>query len=368
GVWSRALTEGLYGIRPNLLDKNVTIVPGFPSDWNEASISLPNVSYTFDRSGSTDTYTVESRYPKGTTVTLQLAASGLKGVTVNGKKASWKSLDNSIGTPRIAVTFPAGKKTIVKIDRSATASAQATGRVRSEGPVKFTEMKAGDLTWWEADASAQVDPAFDILASAPSLSEFANVQTALCAPIDIAQSFNASVSDIFKNKYLSPRPSVTTLQIPEQGIGEWCHPELTAEISDSGIRAVAAANNGIVIVNGIPFLIPAEGNDIVYTSLWDNYPDSVTVPLEGRASQLYLLMAGSTNHMQWGMENARLTVRYTDGTAEEFPLVNPISWAPIEQDLFTNAYAYRQPAGKSRPMRVHLASGEASRHLGARLG
>ena len=45
--------------------------------------------------------------------------------------------------------------------------------------------------------------------------------------------FNASVDDIFKNKYLSPRPQTTTLQIPVQGIGEWCHPELTADINDS---------------------------------------------------------------------------------------------------------------------------------------
>ena len=368
GVWSRALTEGLYGIRPDLLARKVTVTPGFPSDWNEASISLPDISYSFDRTGHSDTYTVEGRYAKGTEITLQVPAAGLKGITVNGKKASWKALDNSIGTPRVAVTFPSGKKTVVKIDRSASSTAMATGRVRSEGPVKFTEMKAGDLTWWEADSSAQVDPSSDIFATTPSLSDFTEVQTALCDPVPMSGSYNASVSDIFRNKYLSPRPSVTTLQIPEQGIGEWCHPDLTAEICDSGLRAVSAANNGIVTVNGIPFLLPSEGMNVAYTTLWDNYPDSVKVALNGKASHLYLLMAGSTNHMQWGMENARLTVNYADGESESFPLVNPVNWAPIEQDFYTDAYAYRQPSGAPRPMRVHLASGEASRSLGERLG
>lgn len=370
GVWSRALTEGLYGIRPDLLGKKptVTVTPGFPSDWNEAEISLPDISYSFARSGATDTYTIDSRYPKGTTITLQIPASGFKSVTVNGKKARYEALASSIGMPRVAVSFPSGKKTVVSIDRSSASVPRATGRVRSEGPVTFTELTDGSLAWWEADATGQMTPATDILASAPSLSAFDNVQTALCAPVDLSSSFNASVSDIFRNRYLSPRPSVTTLQIPEQGIGEWCHPELTAEISDSGLRAVAAASNGIVTVKGVPFIIPSEGQNVVYTSLWDNYPDSVSLPVSGRASNIYLLMAGSTNHMQWGMENARITVRYADGSSESFPLINPISWAPIEQDFYTDAYAFRMPAGKPRPMRVHLASGEASRSLGDRLG
>lgn len=47
----------------------------------------------------------------------------------------------------------------------------------------------------------------------------------------------------------------------------------------------------------LAFRSPAEGKNIAYTSLWDNYPDSITVPLKGKASHAYLLMAGSTNPM-----------------------------------------------------------------------
>ena len=38
--------------------------------------------------------------------------------------------------------------------------------------------------------------------------------------------FNANVTDIFRNEYLTPRSPYTTLQLPVQGIGEWCHPKL----------------------------------------------------------------------------------------------------------------------------------------------
>ncbi|MEZ5004957.1 MAG: hypothetical protein R2738_01125 [Bacteroides graminisolvens] len=49
---------------------------------------------------------------------------------------------------------------------------------------------------------------------------------------------------------------------------------------------------------GVNFRTPSEGNNIAFTSLWDNYPDS-TAPLTSSASHAYLLMAGSTNHMQY---------------------------------------------------------------------
>ncbi len=102
---------------------------------------------------------------------------------------------------------------------------------------------------------------------------------------------------------------------------------------------------------------------MVFTSLWDNYPDSVTIPLHGNAENIYLLMAGTTNHMQWGMENAMLTVTYTDGTMARLPLINPVNWAPIEQDFYTDGYAYAQPAGANLPYRVSFNDGSVSRNL-----
>ena len=53
----------------------------------------------------------------------------------------------------------------------------------------------------------------------------------------IQKLFNASVTDIFKNQYRSPRPPYTTLQIPLQGVGDWCHPKYCPEIADSGFRS-----------------------------------------------------------------------------------------------------------------------------------
>ena len=180
--------------------------------------------------------------------------------------------------------------------------------------------------------------------------------------------YNASVSDIFKNRYLSPRPPYTTLQLPSQGIGEWCHPTQTAEIDDSGLRALVGADGLLHTSLGIAFRTPQTGANICYTSLWDNYPDTASVPLYGRATHAYLMMAGSTNHMQYNMANGVVRIRYKDGTEQAVELVNPTTWVPIEQDIYYDRGAFRPIAGSVPPYRIHFGTGRISRRLGDELG
>jgi len=178
---------------------------------------------------------------------------------------------------------------------------------------------------------------------------------------------NASVSQVFKNEYLSPRSPYTTLQTPKQGIGEWCHPNLTADIDDSGIRA--ASKNGVFQTpDGIPFRTPgaAGANNIAFTTLWDNYPESVSVPLKGKASHAYLMMAGTTSHMQCHVPNGRVTVYYKDGTSASFDLVNPENWAPIEQDFYLDGEAYKSE--QPRPYRIAFKTAVVSRDMEKDMG
>ncbi len=105
---------------------------------------------------------------------------------------------------------------------------------------------------------------------------------------------------------------------------------------------------------------------MAYTSLWDNYPDSITVALKGQAAHAYLMMAGTTNQMQSRIANGLIRVEYADGTVQTIELTNPDNWCPIEQDYYTDDYAFRVE-GK-RPYRVHLMSDKVSRNLGDLLG
>ena len=178
--------------------------------------------------------------------------------------------------------------------------------------------------------------------------------------VNMDAAFNSEVSDIFKNQYLTPRSPYTTLCVPTQGMGDWCSTKKLAKIDDSKLRSMVK-DGSFETLPGLSFRTPAEGKNIAYTSLWDNYPDSITIPLSGKASHAYLLMAGSTNPMQFAIENAVVRVEYTDGTTDELMLVPPVNWCPIEQDFVENAVAFAMPA--VRPYRIGLNTGIVSRHL-----
>ncbi|MXN92529.1 DUF4450 domain-containing protein [Flavobacterium sp. Sd200] len=175
--------------------------------------------------------------------------------------------------------------------------------------------------------------------------------------VNLSKYFNDKVTQIFRNKYLSPRPKTTTLQLPWQGIGDWAHPLKTFNVDDSGLRKLAGANNTFTLPQGVGFSTPGakDANNILFTSQWDNYPTEKTIPLTGKASHAWFLMAGSTNPMQSQLDNGVIIVEYTDGSKETLALRNPEIWWPIDLDYYTDGFAF---ALKSpRPIRIHLKTG-----------
>ena len=175
--------------------------------------------------------------------------------------------------------------------------------------------------------------------------------------IDLSTYYNDKVTNIFKQSYLSPRPQSTTLQLPVQGIGNWCYPLIQPVIDDAGLRK-AAVNNEFVLPQHIPFATPADtlAKNILFTSKWDNYRDSAVVPLTGNAKHIYYLLAGSTNPMQTRMVNGELRVHYKDGSIDTLTLTNPQNWWPIEQDYFIDSVGFTTDA--PRPLRLHLKTGK----------
>lgn len=117
---------------------------------------------------------------------------------------------------------------------------------------------------------------------------------------------------------------------------------------------------------GIPFRTPAEGHNVAFTSLWDNYPDSLEIPLKGKASRAYLLMAGSTNHMQCHIDNGVIRIYYKDGTRDVMFLRNPDNWPPIEHIFFEDGLAFNRHTPAL--YRLRLKTGEISNNFGEELG
>jgi hypothetical protein len=213
----------------------------------------------------------------------------------------------------------------------------------------FVKIKQGNAIWWEPvnlNIKQQGKKNSDSFVAKSSV------------PVDLSLYFNDKVNQIFQQKYLSPRSPYPTLQLPVQGIGNWCYPKVQPEINDEGLRARAGTNNSINLKNGVVLQTPSTpGKDnIVFTSLWDNYPDSIAVPLTGKGKYMAAMLCGSTNHMQSQMENGQLIITYTDGSGTILSLKNPENWWPIEQDYYEDGYAFHLK--EKPPVRIHLKSGK----------
>ncbi|MBK8090311.1 MAG: DUF4450 domain-containing protein [Chitinophagaceae bacterium] len=471
---ARSLVEGLFGILPNALKGELVIKPGFPSAWNHASISVPDISVDFKRNGKEDRYTIIPSLGKKMKLKLVVKANGanVQSVIVNGKKTTWKNVEDVIGSPAIEVSSGVQDKYVISIIWSGNSTAvsglqphytngaklnlqfsgteiqsisdpqQILQSVQNNkekvsaviNAVKgsytvFVKLKQNDFIWWQPlditvkDAveitasfnqprnslefsivnnsnsilkgnliiNSDVHPFTRVLELQPNGSyKQANVEKQYVIPgsntisfvanettvhqqivnwntdqpfgkteqVDLTKLFNDKVTKIFRNQYLSPRPQVATLQLPTQGIGEWTHPLLTADINDRGLRKLAGESNRIVLPQGISFATPSDTlqSNILFTSQWDNYPKEAIVPLTGKASHAYLLMAGSTNPMQSRMVNAAVIISYTDNTSDTLLLKNPETWWPIEQDYMDDGFAFTIDA--ARPVRIHLKTGK----------
>ena len=370
GVASRVLIQGLYGILPDAMNGRLLVKPGLPSSWPFASLHTPDIDFDFKHTNETATsYAIIHRLPAVRTLELQFPAqrSEVAKLTVNGKPATWTLVENSISRPILSVVVPASsdEKVEISIEWGGEVLGSPTKSqieaVSAEAPVCFVPMQQGDMKWWvpvDNPLSADKDDSIQF-------SAFAKVNSSKCEPVVMDEQFNSAVTDIFRNEYLSPRSPYTTLQIPKQGIGEWCHPLHTVDIDDSGLRS--SVQKGVLNTKlGVPFRTPAEGQNIAFTSLWDNYPDSLTVSLKGKASRAYLLMAGSTNHMQCHIDNGLIRVYYKDGTCDKMALRNPDNWAPIEHIFFEDGLAFNRHAPAL--YRLRLKTGEISNNFGEELG
>lgn len=393
---ARTLVEGLFGIQPDALKNVLTIEPGFPAEWNHAALSIPDISISFKRTGAKDLYTITPSYSKKMQLQLKLRAGreAIASVTINGRPVKWTMQEDAVGAPVIIIqaayaanysieitwkdrpielpvakaTYKTGETINLKCQQASLlelmdpqqALQQAhhtnntlTATVQSITGNKtfFVKLKQGQFSWWQPVCFAvTTDKKVDQKAVINNNTVFEKV--------NLSPYFNDKVNRIFKQQYLSPRPTSPTLQLPTQGIGNWCYPLITATINDEGLRKLAGSGNEIKTPELVPFSTPADSllNNILFTSQWDNYPKQATVPLTGKASHAHLLMAGSTNAMQSRLVNGYVIVQYKDATADTLQLVNPQNWWPIEQDYINDGYAFT--TGAPIPLRLYLTEGK----------
>jgi hypothetical protein len=335
-MMSRATVEGLFGVRPDMLAGEVRIEPGFPADWDHASIEHHDFSFSWKRNAAAETYNVALKFPKPAALRLvtPARAEAIASVTVNGHDTAWHVVESSVGKPRIEIAAPAAPQFDVRIEWKGAAPVAVTippaaalghdlsvsfapARLeeisdpqkvlsiarRTDSALRatiagepghhtaFAKLHQGQMTWW-APLDFESRPALEVIASAgqqPDALRFrlrnntdqtiagnATItasgapsvpRSILLAPgadsvemliasgrllpgdtrvrvafnngnsaealitnwsipsreakwdeIDLTAVFNDRVTQIFQNKYVSPRSPYASLSIPVQGI------------------------------------------------------------------------------------------------------------------------------------------------------
>lgn len=477
GMAGRTLVEGLFGIVPDALHDTLTIHPGFPAEWKEAALSVPDIQFSYQQTGLISRYSITPSFRKRLHLRLQLnaVAAGVESVTVNGKAMQWRNIV-AVGGPAVEITVPAAaayavvvqwkeglldvpsdNRQVVRLQEVSWSTKQAVvtdiydpqqvlkisdrQKNRLQAVVTgeagehtfFLLLKQGDMQWWcpvnvliqqpvsvvAAPAQRKGDLLLQLSGRAQQPMEItltvnagskaytqavslpggngivsvtvpaerlitgsnrvqvsgrngilldtvvASWETPLhqrSEPVPLSTYFNDKVVNIFSHQYLQPRPATPTLQLPVQGIGNWCYPLAQTAIDDEGLRN-AAAGGTYRLPQGIAFATPADGAlpNILFTSQWNNFPEKAAVPLTGKASHIYLLMAGSTNAMQSQLVNGKVVVKYKDGSTAVLELRNPDTWCPIEQDYDEDGLAFH--LDKPRMPRVYLKTGEVATTL-----
>lgn len=135
------------------------------------------------------------------------------------------------------------------------------------------------------------------------------------------------------------------------------------DVSDSVFRSLVVKDE--LVLMGVPFRSFVEGHNIAFTSLGDDYPDSIAIPMTGKYNRAWLLMTGTTNHRESRMANGLVVAHYQDGTSDTLQLVNPDNWCPIDQDYYVDDHAFQ--TSQPRPYRVSFSTGTVSRDLGKTL-
>ena len=211
----------------------------------------------------------------------------------------------------------------------------------------FAKVERGNVPYLQVYKVTVTAPAGEpkLLRAAPANAKWTSI------PLDGV--FNADVRTIFQQKYLSPRPATVSCRIGYDGWSAWTFSYWKVP---TPIIQLAKPGEPVTTPQGVPFgKIGAEKN-IAFTSRWDNWPKSVSVPVNAAGEAVWLLVCGSTNPMQGRIANAVVRFRYVDGQEEQLELVPPLNFWSLcgfgrtDYDLKRDAFALP----KEPPAQVQL--------------
>jgi hypothetical protein len=386
-MFARVVVEGLFGYDPDLPNGRIRMRPAFPSSWPAASIDTPDYSLLYQREGDQERYHLKVQREAAIDFDLLVRAERVRGVTLDGRATAWEAEPGfgctlvRIGTPRtseavieieladrvphaaaVSHSGPCGTGVRLAAPRGSIVGVRdfhgALADTRIDGPqisgllsdrpghhLVLADVRVGELPQRQVFKIRIDDPAAEAVKAARS---------PRAAPAGAAWTFpamegllNADVRTIFQQRYLSPRPETCSVRLGVDGYSAWTFAYWGDEppvIDLSFLDRHARGDGTIMTPPGVPFMVASGEKNIAFTSLWDNWPRSVTVPVDRGAEAAWLLVCGTTFPMQLRIANAVLRFRYAGGGEETLEIVPPFNfwslcpWGGLDYSYETDAF------------------------------
>lgn len=367
--FARTLVSGLFGYMPNYPKGRVVFEPSFPDNWNYASIELPDFKLDFKDSDGVANYNLELAKPAEMIVKIPLVCSDIKKVLVNGKAVQYE-LKAIPGKTMLIVKTSKTVKTNVRVEYLKTLDVSEIinleSNVNSEKYIEFDDKveaifdPQGVLSFYTLNGNTanikfsnnsgyhsiiaritvgsvpryqivrlNLNDKDRIIYDEKMNMRNVDLNTLSWKTIDLSSFFNADVRNIYKQKYLSPRPNTVSVRIGTDGYSPWTFPHWRSTAPEILFDNVNSMLKDTILntPQGVPFDWNIGGeNNISFVSLWDNYPNEIEFPIDKKGKAVCFLICGSTNMMQCDISNAELNILYEDGYTDVIELIPPVNY------------------------------------------
>ncbi len=373
GQHIRTAVEGIFGITMLRPMGKVKIMPGLPDAWEYASIKTDYISYAYRRVELSDHFTVTLPERFSIEFAIPVRYAKIKEVSVNGEKVLFhvdrfvRFTTPAVQQAEVCITYE--KSAPASAGGAATAEVGTTYTVRSNGtilrildpqdvlasvsslpaenPTVVLGKKEGEHTFFAEVHKDDMTAVLPIYVRITDSAAAAGKQTGEVTEIPAGEQYTMISLDSIVNQNLRllhansydltveenshfvlprfPFSRDTTRTITTTGRSWW-------EDYSRGKSGVPDSldlpeKGGIYRTDiGVPFLLSAVDDgkkNAAFTSLYNQFPDSITLPVHEKGNKVYLMLSISTNGMQSHIENARINVHLADGSAEVLPLINP---------------------------------------------
>jgi len=363
-TYLRLVVEGLFGIRMNHLENCIHITPGFPNEWEHASLTIKDIALNYTRKGNQEVFTIHCDRAEKKHIRVPMRSAEIEAVLLDGEPVSYEIVaapNNSFimvdveksGRFQLRVMHGSRAVPTVVYQNSVLPGNRIVFEVKDADLVGVFDVSetleditvignkvyakakdiAGDHTLFLHAISGEYDTwlaaDYDILKEETEEKPLVDKPF---VPVDISKFFNCNITEVHEQAYIHPRPKGYSMSLFQNGRYSHNWAQCGRPRDKYGLRTLSIddslfRNSGGIVhsPSGIPFATPAENENLACVSIYDVFPTDITIPLSGKGQEVAVLFIASTFCMHAYLENARITVTYADGTATHIKLVYPLN-------------------------------------------